>query len=110
MNSIISMNHSEKWQKADYIEDKRDVAQALNTRAAELVRLGYLDPDYARKCFTLADVRKAVKRAESELDTAAFIAAATEDETPDPRFQPDASNDMLAAALDDAGFGGFGPL
>jgi len=48
--------------------DDSMVAQAddLKTRAAVLVRDGYLPADYARKCFNLAEVRKMVAGAEAK--------------------------------------------
>lgn len=73
--------------------DDSMVAQAddLKTRAAVLVRDGYLPADYARKCFNLAEVRKMVAGAEA-------------------KRAADASNYTLYSSLTDAGFGSAGPM
>jgi hypothetical protein len=66
-----------------------DSAAELAKQAAELIAAGKLAPDYASHCLTLAEVRRAVKQAAQAQD---------------------ASPDMLADGLHEAGFDGFGPM
>ena len=65
---MITNRHPADYKRSYSDPDMQAAAQAYKARGAELVAAGLLLADYLKRCCALADVRKAITKAETERD------------------------------------------